>query len=54
MSDDAWVGLHCVIVTLPGHTHLLFTFVEQFLIIYQRPQTKIVNEYDQEIAAYNI
>ena len=20
----AWVGLQCVIVTLPGHTHLLF------------------------------
>ena len=26
-----WVGLQCVIVVFPDHTHLLFVFCAQFL-----------------------
>ena len=35
-----WVGLQCVILTIPGHTHLRFklTFLLQFLKVVRQEQ----------------
>ena len=27
----AWFGMHCMIVTFPGHTHLLFGYVKGYI-----------------------
>ena len=42
-----WVGLNCVIVVFPGHTHLLFSFLEVsvYVSIRQR-RTPPINVYD--------
>ena len=46
-----WVGLHCVIVVFPDHTHLLLTLVvfvnQKFNLVVNNHKKEKLNEYYQ-------